>query len=174
MPELPPTILNFAVSSKSSTSPSFQMQKVLCVGCFSGVHSPVMAPSRTDQKVGSASQPVRSWPLKIGLKPACSAVAAVPAPAARAASRRRRAEARGSMAFPGDAGGRPDWEIHAVDAAVERGTAGTVTDSTRVRAWRAAFAGHRTASDTGARRPAPAQRSPAAAAAEARAALMVP
>ncbi len=30
-----------------------QMQKVLCLGCCSGVHSPTMAPSRTDQKVMS-------------------------------------------------------------------------------------------------------------------------
>src|SRR5678810_1032591 len=73
MPELPPTILNPAFNSKSSTSPSVQMQNVLCFGCFAGVHSPTRAPSCTDQKVGSAFQPERSRPLKIDRKPASAA-----------------------------------------------------------------------------------------------------
>src|ERR1043165_3450200 len=91
MPELPPTILKRAFNSKSSSSPPFQMQKVLPPVGFSAVVWPTMAPSSMRQNCGSPDQPVRSLPLNNGLKPSSSAAARTGAMnAARARVTRRR------------------------------------------------------------------------------------
>src|SRR6185312_4319664 len=85
MPELPPTILYCKRSSKSSSSPWRHRMKVLpCVG-FSAVVRPVIAPSWTDQNSGLPSQPSRSFPLKIGLKPDSSSAGLFAGPLAQAA-----------------------------------------------------------------------------------------
>ena len=48
MPELPPTILNFRLISKSPTLPPRQMRNVFWLSGFSAVVVPVIAPSLTD------------------------------------------------------------------------------------------------------------------------------
>src|SRR5437660_7284390 len=68
-------ILNSHFSSKSSTSPPRQMQKVLPDVGFSLVVWPVIAPSSTLQNLGLPSQPSRLLPSKIDLKPASSSAA---------------------------------------------------------------------------------------------------
>src|SRR5438874_8891292 len=75
MPELWPMILKSHFSSKSSTSPARQMQKVLPDVGFSLVVWPVIAPFSTLQNLGFPSQPSRLLPSKIGLKPASSSAA---------------------------------------------------------------------------------------------------
>src|SRR6185503_19273099 len=56
-------------SSKFSTVPLVQIRKVLPLSVCSSVVAPVIAPSLTDQSFGLPSQPARSLPLKICLKP---------------------------------------------------------------------------------------------------------
>src|SRR5436305_15330962 len=68
-PELPPCMRNLNLIMKSSTVPSRQIKNVFVLIVFSGVVCPTIAPSCTDQSRGSPSQPFRSLPLKIGLKP---------------------------------------------------------------------------------------------------------
>ena len=75
MPELakpcasPGTSLNEQRSSKSLTVPLVQTRNVLPLAGFSAVVWPVMAPSLTDHSLGLPSQPVRSLPLKMRMKP---------------------------------------------------------------------------------------------------------
>ena len=68
MPELPPLILNFNLSSKSSSSPASQIMKVLPLVGFSAVVRPVMAPLTTLQNFGSPFQFLSVLPSKIGIK----------------------------------------------------------------------------------------------------------
>ena len=75
MPELPPTILYFSRSTKSSTGACRQMMNVLPWVGLSLVVRPVMAPFWTLQNLGFPSQPSRVRPLKIGLKPDSSSAA---------------------------------------------------------------------------------------------------
>src|ERR1051325_406637 len=88
MPELPPTILNFSRSSKSSTFPSRQIRKVLCFNSFASVVCPVIAPSSTLQYLGLPSQPERSLPLKIDLNSPSSAAMSLGIKRARASAGR--------------------------------------------------------------------------------------
>src|SRR5436189_4469319 len=75
MPESPKLLSLFRMilyesrNSKSPALPLVQIRNVLCGAGLSGVVWPVIAPSLTDQNRASPFQPVRSLPLKIGLKP---------------------------------------------------------------------------------------------------------
>src|SRR6266496_774989 len=82
-------ILNAQRSSKSPTAPLVQIRNVFpFAGCCSVVW-PVIAPSFTDQSCVSPFQPVRSLPLKIGLKPfSASAAETTVACASKAAQAR--------------------------------------------------------------------------------------
>src|ERR1700733_7670751 len=72
MPELPSGVANLYLrcSSKSPGLPLFQTRKV-CLD-LSFVSWPLMTPSLTVQYSSSPSQPVRSLPLKMVMKPSAS------------------------------------------------------------------------------------------------------
>src|SRR5688500_12653698 len=74
MPEFPPTILYFAVSSKSETSPPCQTRNVLYLSWPSLVVA-VRAPSFTDQMAGSPFQPSIVLPSNRDLASWANAVA---------------------------------------------------------------------------------------------------
>ena len=67
-PLFPLVILNLSRSSKFVTFPPRQIKKVLRLQGFSAVLCPISTPSLTDQNLPSPSQPLRSLPLKMGLK----------------------------------------------------------------------------------------------------------
>ena len=120
MPELPSGVANLYLtcSSKSLTLAPVKTRKV-CLD-LSFVSLPTMTPSLTDQYSGSPSQPVRSLPLKMVIKPSApglgradlvsAAVASVAArPTARAETKRRLnmlAPRVGNAALSGRAGCR--------------------------------------------------------------------
>src|SRR5919106_4732697 len=58
------TMRNLSRSSKFSTGPPCHTRNVLLVAGCAGVERPVIAPSWTDQNVGSPAQDERSAPLK--------------------------------------------------------------------------------------------------------------
>src|SRR6056297_2966253 len=67
MPELPPSILNSQVSSKSLGRPSLQIRKVFFLIGLAALVRPVITPSSTDQRTSRPRQPLRSWPLNISI-----------------------------------------------------------------------------------------------------------
>ena len=70
IPELPPLISNFSLSSKSAGFPPSQIMNVLPRVGFSRVVWPVMAPSWTLQNFGSPFQCLSDLPSKMDLNPA--------------------------------------------------------------------------------------------------------
>ena len=68
MPELPALILNFNLSSKSSSSPGSQIINVFPRVGLAAVVCPVIAPSLTLQNFGSPFQFFSDFPSKIGIK----------------------------------------------------------------------------------------------------------
>src|SRR4029453_6207388 len=106
---------NFIFSSKSFTVPALHIRNVLP---FCGVVvSPRRTPSFADHSFGSPSHPVRSFPLKIGLKSESAAWAAMAA-SVRATKERKR---MGLVLAAGFAGVQrcvfPRWQLVPADYA---------------------------------------------------------